>query len=275
MVADEAILKAIYDIGIDMPSQIQCRAIPLLAGSPPASLIAQSPFGSGRIVAFLTSMLLPVDRRVLSLQGILLTHTIELTDQIFKVAMAMNAKLDLAIGWAANREYEVCRHMTPQILIGTPSGVLRNILKRRIETTRMQFVIVDEADKLLNCAGGTFVVDIEMLIGRTSIFPHDIAVGFFSASFSDTVQHRVESETEHLFNCVSKDLRKSITWCSNICKACSKQSLPSRTSGLHKVDSDAASTGRFWDIATNIKWSAAIMGSRLGQTTINNVKGSI
>jgi hypothetical protein len=55
-----------------------------------------------------------------------------------------------------------------------------------------------------------------------------------------------------------------------ICKASSKQSLPSSTSGSHTVDSDTASMCRFWVIAKNIRRIAEIIGSQLGQATINN-----
>jgi hypothetical protein len=58
-----------------------------------------------------------------------------------------------------------------------------------------------------------------------------------------------------------------------ICKPSSKQSLPSRTSGSHTVDSDTASVGGFWDIVTNIRRSAEIIG--LGQARIGNLKGRI
>jgi hypothetical protein len=61
----------------------------------------------------------------------------------------------------------------------------------------------------------------------------------------------------------------------NICKPSSKQSLPSKRFGSHTVDSDTASTSRSWDTTTNIKWSAEIMRSRLGQATINNLRGNI
>jgi hypothetical protein len=61
----------------------------------------------------------------------------------------------------------------------------------------------------------------------------------------------------------------------NICKPSSKESLPSKMSGWHTVDSDTALMSRSWDIATNMRWSAEIIGSRLGQTTINNLRGRI
>jgi hypothetical protein len=61
----------------------------------------------------------------------------------------------------------------------------------------------------------------------------------------------------------------------NICKPSLKQSLPSKTFGSHAVDSDTASMNRSWDIATNIRWSAEVIRSRLDQTTINNLKGGM
>jgi hypothetical protein len=41
------------------------------------------------------------------------------------------------------------------------------------------------------------------------------------------------------------------------------------------VESDTASMSRSWDIATNVRWSAEIIRSRLGQATISNLKGGI
>jgi hypothetical protein len=61
----------------------------------------------------------------------------------------------------------------------------------------------------------------------------------------------------------------------NIYKAGSKQSLPSTISAAHTADTNTASTSRSWDISTNIRRSAEILGSRLGQVTINSLRGNI
>jgi hypothetical protein len=61
----------------------------------------------------------------------------------------------------------------------------------------------------------------------------------------------------------------------NICKPSSKQSLSSKTSGSHTVHNNTASMSRSWNTATNIRWSAKIIRSRLGQATANNLRGRI
>jgi hypothetical protein len=61
----------------------------------------------------------------------------------------------------------------------------------------------------------------------------------------------------------------------NICKSSSEQSLPSKTSDLPTVHSATGSLSRSWDIVTNIRWRAKIIRSRLGQATINNLRGRI
>jgi hypothetical protein len=79
-------------------------------------------------------------------------------------------------------------------------------------------------------------------------------------------------------NCwiVSLSVPEETSWSApNICKPSSKQSLLSKASGSHTVDSDATSVSRSWYIATNIRWNAEIIRSQLGQATINNLRGRI
>jgi hypothetical protein len=79
-------------------------------------------------------------------------------------------------------------------------------------------------------------------------------------------------------NCwiVSLNAPEETLWnAPNICKPSSKRPLLSKTSGSHTVGSDIISMSRSWYIATNIRWSAEIIRSRLGQATINNLRGRI
>jgi hypothetical protein len=59
----------------------------------------------------------------------------------------------------------------------------------------------------------------------------------------------------------------------NICKASSKQSLPSTTSDSQTIDNDAVSIGQSWDIAMNTRRGAKIFNRDWGkqQSTILEV----
>jgi hypothetical protein len=87
------------------------------------------------------------------------------------------------------------------------------------------------------------------------------------------IENRAICPEQNNFWTVSLSVSEEASWSApNIYKPSSKQSLPSNRSGSHTVDSDTASIGRSWDIATTIRWSAEVIRSRLGQATINNLR---
>jgi ATP-dependent RNA helicase DDX19/DBP5 len=205
LIQNENLLQAIYRMEFDFPSKVQCQAIPVLTAQRPQSLIAQAPSGCGKTVAFLCSLFLRVDPHIKELQGICLAPTTELSHQSYDiVARPMNEHLSLTLGYAANREYKVTGGGNkPQILIGTPAGVIRAIRDHKLDVSYVQLLILDEADKLLHPSnidrrGGDFISDIKRLlrpdqpheprVGRPpvqAILPPTVTVGFFSASFTD------------------------------------------------------------------------------------------
>jgi ATP-dependent RNA helicase DDX19/DBP5 len=205
LVRSTDLIQGLYDMGFDSPSKIQCQAIPVLAGQAPQSLIAQAPSGSGKTVAFLCCLFLRVDPHIKELQGICLTPTLELSQQSYDiVAYPLNEHVKLTLGYAANKEYKVSvQDNRPQILIGTPAGVIRAIRDQKLDVSHVQLLILDEADKLLypraaDRRGGDFISDVKRLLRPDqprdphkdraplqAILPPSVTVGFFSASFTD------------------------------------------------------------------------------------------
>jgi superfamily II DNA/RNA helicase len=193
LVENYDIVKAIYDLDFVAPSHIQCQVIPILTGTTPGSLIAQSPSGCSQTVAFAISMLTHVKPYVTSLQAICLVNTLTLVEQTFKVCQALNTNTKFNLGWTAGKTIE--GDWPFQVLIGTPSAVAFAMSCQGIFSTRyVRILIVGETDergkKPLRLKKGkkalseeTFYNTLDMLIGTK--LPTTIPIGFFSDSSSE------------------------------------------------------------------------------------------
>jgi translation initiation factor 4A len=92
----DGLLRGIYGIGFNAPSEIQAAAIlPMAAGR---DLIAQAQSGTGKTCAFVTGVLQQIDEKLKACQGLILCPTRELADQIFKILEACSIYLSLKIG---------------------------------------------------------------------------------------------------------------------------------------------------------------------------------
>jgi ATP-dependent RNA helicase DDX19/DBP5 len=192
LVTNTDIVQALYDLEFEAPSRIQCQALPILTRDPPRSLIAQAPSGSGKTVAFATSMLIRVDPHLKALQAICLANTLELVKQTFEVCKSLNKYTKFNLGWTVGEHLEGGREV--QVLIGTPAAVSSGMSeKSRFSASQVKILIIDEADELVKKPPPprkgdrgppktTFHRTLDILIRKK--LPPNIPIGFFSASFS-------------------------------------------------------------------------------------------
>ena len=77
----ENLLRGIYAMGFEKPSAIQQKAIkPFLEGK---DLIAQAQSGTGKTATFGISLLQSIDESLKETQAVIVSHTRELSNQIF------------------------------------------------------------------------------------------------------------------------------------------------------------------------------------------------
>jgi ATP-dependent RNA helicase DeaD len=173
-----ATLQALSRMGIVTPTPIQGRALPaLLAGR---DVIGQARTGSGKTLAFGIPIVEMVDPAVRSVQALVLTPTRELAVQVGGVldelgaSRGVNSTLIFG-GRAAGPQIAALRRGAP-IVVGTPGRVLDLLNQGALDLAGVRFLVLDEADEMLDRG---FAPDVERILGRT---PRARQTALFSAT---------------------------------------------------------------------------------------------
>lgn len=179
----EPILKAIEELGYTTPSQIQAQAIPVAIEG--YDLIGQAQTGTGKTAAFGCSMLNNL-KKTDAIGAIVLTPTRELAIQVYEELNKLS-KYDkvnvLAVygGDSISRQIrELKKHV--DIVVGTPGRVLDLIRRGVLKLGKVQFLVLDEADEMLNMG---FIDDIETVIKE---LPTERQTLLFSATMPDQIK---------------------------------------------------------------------------------------
>src|SRR5438270_7573057 len=146
------ILEAIHDVGYEEPSPIQEQAIPLLLEG--KDVIGQAQTGSGKTAAFGLPMLQYVDPSEVDVQGLVLTPTRELCIQVTQALRAYGARKGVDVvavfGGAPIRSQQAQLRAGGQVVVGTVGRVLDLISRHSLMLHSCRFVVLDEADDMLD-----------------------------------------------------------------------------------------------------------------------------
>ncbi len=182
---EPALLQAIQDVGYDAPSPIQEEAIPpLLAGS---DVIGQAQTGSGKTAAFGLPMLQYVDPEEHEVQGLVLTPTRELCIQVTQALRAYGKSKGVDIvavfGGAPIRTQQAQLRGGGHVVVGTVGRVKDLISRHSIVLHACRFVVLDEADEMLDLG---FLEDVERILSLT---PSSRQTALFSATMPPAIRH--------------------------------------------------------------------------------------
>jgi len=179
----EGILNAIKSLGFTEPSEIQEKAIPLvIAGK---DVIAGSATGSGKTLVFGAGLIDKV-KRGLGLQALIMTPTRELAEQVaqnirfFSKHSGLNVR-EIYGGVGMIPQINDLRHT--DIVVGTPGRILDHLKRRTINLSRVKYLVLDEADRMLDMG---FIKDVESII---NCCPKDRQTLLFSATISKEIVH--------------------------------------------------------------------------------------
>src|ERR1700704_2138755 len=161
----ESTLQALADVGYESPSRIQEQAIPaLLEGR---DVIGQAQTGTGKTAAFGLPMLEYIDPDQPEVQAIVMTPTRELCIQVTQAlrAYGQNRGIDVAavFGGASIRDQASRLNRGGQVVVGTVGRVLDMISRHHLMLDQARFVVLDEADEMLDLG---FLEDVETILSR-------------------------------------------------------------------------------------------------------------
>ena len=180
------IVNAITDLGFTNPTPIQEQAIPvLLSGSNDFVGLAQT--GTGKTAAFGLPLLELLDFDENYPQALILCPTRELCLQITNDLNNYSKNVKnvnvVAVYGGANISDQLRQiKKGVQIVVATPGRMLDIINRKAINFTQVQYVVLDEADEMLNMG---FQEDIDQILSTT---PEDKKTWLFSATMPTEVR---------------------------------------------------------------------------------------
>ncbi|MCD8072160.1 MAG: DEAD/DEAH box helicase [Alistipes sp.] len=163
----ECMTAAVASKGFETPSPIQSLTIPAMLGAP-GDIIAQAQTGTGKTAAFglpIMDMLSPATGPV---QALILVPTRELALQVTDELLSFNKGKKLSIsaiyGGAAITEQLRRLKKGIDIVVGTPGRILDHIRRGTLELGQLRYLVLDEADEMLNMG---FIEDVEEIMSKT------------------------------------------------------------------------------------------------------------
>ena len=178
------VMKAIDKKGYVQATPVQAGAIPYFMEW--KDVIAKAPTGTGKTFAFGIPMVEHIDPACEDVQALVLAPTRELAVQIqeelrdlceFKegvrtVCLYGGAPIDKQINTLKKR---------PQIVVATPGRLMDHMKRRTVRLDKVQTVVLDEADRMLDMG---FVRDVTRILDQLK---HRKNMGMFSATISREV----------------------------------------------------------------------------------------
>jgi len=172
------IARALETMGFVIPTEVQARAIPPLRRG--EDLIGQAQTGTGKTAAFGIPIIEKIEPSSHHVQALVLTPTRELcvqvTEEIARIGQFRGVQ-SVAIygGSSMDRQIEALKRGV-QVVVGTPGRVLDLIRRGELKLDRVNTVILDEADRMLDMG---FIVDVETILSRC---PRERQTALFSAT---------------------------------------------------------------------------------------------
>lgn len=175
----EPVLKAIQNVGYEVPSPIQAAAIPVLLNG--GDILGMAQTGTGKTAAFALPLLSKLDVKQADPQILVLAPTRELAIQVAEAFQKYAAEIP---GFHVLPIYGG-QDMTSQlrqlkrgvhVVVGTPGRVMDHLRRGSLNLNNLKSLVLDEADEMLRMG---FIDDVEWILEHT---PETRQTALFSAT---------------------------------------------------------------------------------------------
>lgn len=187
------LLKAIEEMGFEIPTEVQNRAIPHILNQ--EDLIVMSKTGSGKTAVFGVPMLQMTKSGTAGPQGLILTPTRELAVQVDSDLKQMAKHLQhqtTAVYGQHNMNVELqALNKGVSIVTGTPGRVYDHIRHGNLVTRHIRFLVLDEADRMLDMGF------IDQVVRIIKTLPKDRVTMLFSATIPAEISKMCREYMQH------------------------------------------------------------------------------
>ena len=183
---NDPILKALKQKGYKSPSPIQAKAIPAILDKRDVMAAAQT--GTGKTASFILPILHMLSNpkhqfKGNTLRALVVTPTRELAAQVRESAVTygrnLNLKSTAIYGGTSVRNQKKVLRRGIDILVATPGRLLDLYNQKSIDFSKIEILVLDEADQMLDMG---FINDIKKII---RLLPDRRQNLMFTATFSD------------------------------------------------------------------------------------------
>ncbi len=178
-----ALIQALQKLGFTKPTPIQAQAIPLaLTGR---DVLGSAQTGTGKTAAFG----IPLVTRLInnpSSAALVLTPTRELATQVLKqltelIGHPTHIRTALLIGGDSMGKQLGQLRAQPRLIVGTPGRINDHLMRRSVNLSKTDFLVLDETDRMLDMGFG---VQLEKIVKH---MPTDRQTLMFSATMPTNI----------------------------------------------------------------------------------------
>ena len=184
------LLRAVADQGYTEPTPVQSRAIPVVLAGRDLQAAAQT--GTGKTAGFTLPLLQHLQSKPVPAAGgrpvrvLVLTPTRELAAQVAGSVQTYGKYLPFTTavifgGVNINPQISALRRGV-DIAVATPGRLLDHVQQKTIDLSRVEILVLDEADRMLDMG---FIRDIRRIL---AVLPQRRQNLLFSATFSDEIR---------------------------------------------------------------------------------------
>ncbi|HED17645.1 MAG TPA: DEAD/DEAH box helicase [Gammaproteobacteria bacterium] len=184
------LLRAVSEKGYNTPSPIQLQAIPLILEG--RDIMGGAQTGTGKTAGFT----LPLLQRLMAsskpekgrrpLRALMLTPTRELAAQVHESVQSYGKHLPLrstvVFGGVSINPQKQKLIKGVDILVATPGRLLDHVSQRSVDLSKIDILVLDEADRMLDMG---FIRDIRKVL---ALIPRQRQTLLFSATFSSDIK---------------------------------------------------------------------------------------
>jgi len=183
------IVKSLRALGLETPTDIQKKAIPLaLAGR---DIIGGSATGSGKTLAFSMPILQNLKHKDY-VQALILTPTRELAEQVSSAIKkySHNSLKVLPVYGGVDIDNQIRQLFNTDVVVGTPGRIIDHIKRRTLSLDKIKILVLDECDRMFDMG---FFQDVEFIIEQC---PKKRQTMLFSATVSSDIDHFAKKHTQ-------------------------------------------------------------------------------
>ncbi|MDM5280837.1 DEAD/DEAH box helicase [Paenibacillus silvae] len=179
----DEIVRALDSLGYEQPTEVQTQVIPVALEK--QDLVVKSQTGSGKTAAYGIPLCELVDWNENKPQALILTPTRELAlqvnEDITNIGRFKRIKATALYGQSPFHIQKAELKQRTHVAVGTPGRVLDHIERGTLPLERIAYLVIDEADEMLNMG---FIETVQAII---QALPQDRTTMLFSATFPEDV----------------------------------------------------------------------------------------